>query len=149
MCSVNDAEQTGTLPLKVRVVGSIPLPETGSFFLLFFSSTSFLAFLTPRVYPGVCASVGRALRVYLVGLLTTDFDHKHSSGYILGLWLVVQLTFDFEVQLLRSISKERQGYGDHSGPRILEIDPVVLLNLLSELARSAVYIQNCLLIYYV
>ena len=43
-------------------------------------------------------------------------------------WLmVVELTFDFEVQLLRSIfQKERQGYGDLSGPRILEIDPVIL-----------------------
>ena len=52
----------------------------------FSSSTSFLAILTLRVYPGVCASVGRVLRVYLAGLLTTDFDHKHSSGYTLGLW---------------------------------------------------------------
>ena len=41
--------------------------------------------------------------------------------------MVVQLTFDFEVQLLRSIySKERQDYGDRSGPRILEIVPVIL-----------------------
>ena len=59
------------------------------FFLPFFSSTSFLAFLTLtalRVYPGVCASVGRVLRVYLAGLLTIDFDHKNSSGRILGLW---------------------------------------------------------------
>ena len=37
--------------------------------------------------------------------------------------MVVQLTFDFEVQLLRS--KEREGYSDRSGPRILEIDLVI------------------------
>ena len=80
------------------MVGSIPLPGTGSFFLPFFSSTSFLAFLTLtalRFYPGVCVSVGRVLSVYLAGLLTIDFDYT---------WLmVVQLTFNFEVQLLRSI----------------------------------------------
>ena len=85
------AIQTGALPFKVRVVGSIPLPQTVSFFLPFFTSTSFLAFLTLTVlciYPGVCASVGRVvlLRVYLVGRLTIDFDHKHSIGRILGLW---------------------------------------------------------------
>ena len=41
--------------------------------------------------------------------------------------MVVQLTFDFEVQLLRShISKERGGCGGRSGPRILEIDLVIL-----------------------
>ena len=67
-----------------RVVGSNP--GTGSFFLPLFSSTSFLPFLTLRVYPVVCASVGRVLRVYLAGLLTIDLDHKHSSGRILGLW---------------------------------------------------------------
>ena len=50
---VNVAIQTGALPSKVRVVGSIPLRGTGSFFLLSFPSTSFLAFLTLRVYPGV------------------------------------------------------------------------------------------------
>ena len=82
----NAAIQTGALPSKVRVVGLNPLPGTGSFFLPFFSSTSFLPFLTLHVYPGVCASVGRVLRVYLAGLLTIDFDHKHSIGRILGLW---------------------------------------------------------------
>ena len=61
LCSVNVAIQTGALPSKVRVVGSNPLPGTVIFFLPFFSSTSFL---TPRVYPGVCASVERVLRVY-------------------------------------------------------------------------------------
>ena len=63
------------------------LPATGSFFLPFFSSTSFLAFRTLtalRVYPGVCASVGSVQRVYLAGLLTIDFDNKHSCGRILG-----------------------------------------------------------------
>ena len=67
-------------------MGSIPLPGTGIFFLPFFSSTSFLAFLTLSIYPGVYASVERVLRVYLAGLLTIDFDHKHSSGLIPGLW---------------------------------------------------------------
>ena len=91
MCSVNVAIQTGALPSKVRVVGSIPLGGGGGgdwkfFFLPFFSSTSFLAFFTLRVYPGICASVERVLRVYLAGLLTIDFDHKHSSGRILGFW---------------------------------------------------------------
>ena len=80
------AIQTGALPSKVRVPGSNPLPGTGTKFLPFFSSTSFFPFLTLRVYPGVCASVGRVLRVYLAGLLTIDFDRKHSSGLILGLW---------------------------------------------------------------
>ena len=64
----------------MTLVGSILLPGTGIFFLSFFSSISFLAFLTLRVYPGVCTSVERVLRIYLVGLLTIDFDHKHSSG---------------------------------------------------------------------
>ena len=80
---------TGALLFKVRDLGSIPLPEIGSFFLSFFSSTSFLASLTLtalRVYPGVCTYVGRVLRIYLAGLLTIDFDHKHSSGLILVLW---------------------------------------------------------------
>ena len=75
-----------SLPSKVRVPGSNLLPGTGKKFLHFFSSTSFFPFLTLRVYPGGCASVGRVLRVYLEGLLTIDFDHKHSSGLILGLW---------------------------------------------------------------
>ena len=34
--------------------------------------------------------------------------------------MVVQLTFDFDVQ------KEREGEGERSSPRILEIDPVIL-----------------------
>ena len=59
-------------------------PGTGSFFssflfLHFFPSFPYTALL-PRC---VCASVGRVLRVYLAGLLTIDFDHKHSSGRIL------------------------------------------------------------------
>ena len=40
------AIQTGALPSKVRVVGSNPLPGTGKKILPFFSSTSFLPFLT-------------------------------------------------------------------------------------------------------
>ena len=74
------------MPSKVRVPGSNPLPGTGKKCLPLFSSTSFFPFLTLCVYPGVCASVGRVLRVYLAGLLTIDFDRKHSSGRILGLW---------------------------------------------------------------
>ena len=65
---------TGALPFKVRVVGSIPLPGTGSFFSPFFSSTSFLAFLT-------LTSAARLLCIYLVGLLTIDFDHKHCMRF--------------------------------------------------------------------
>ena len=71
---------------KVRVVGSIPPSGTGSFILPFFSSFAFLTLTVLSVYPGVCTSVGRVLRVYLAGLLTIDFDHKNSSGCILGLW---------------------------------------------------------------
>ena len=47
--------------------------------------------------------------------------------------MVVELTFDFEVQ-----SKERQGYGNCSGPRILEIDPVILK---SECERTLVRLR--------
>ena len=46
----------------------------------------------------------RVLRIYLAGLLTIDFDHNHYGHIIYYTWLmVVQLTFDFEVYLLRSI----------------------------------------------
>ena len=78
--------RTGALPCKVRVVGSIPPSGTGSFFLPFFSSFAFLTLTVLSIYTGVCASVGRVLCVYLAGLLTIHFDHKHSSGHILGLW---------------------------------------------------------------
>ena len=79
--------RTGALPYKVRAVGSIPPSGTGSccFFLPFSSSFAFLTLTALSIYPGVCASVGRVLRVYLAGLLTIDFDHKHSNGRILGL----------------------------------------------------------------
>ena len=71
----------------MRVVGSIPyLGLEVVFFLPFFSSFVFLTLTALSIYTGVCASVGRILRVYLAGLLTTDFDHKHSSGRILCLW---------------------------------------------------------------
>ena len=66
-------------------------------------------------------SVGRVLRVYLVGLLTIDFDHKHSSGRML---MVVQLTFDFEVQLLRSIYQKNAKA--IAIVLVQEIDPVIL-----------------------
>ena len=95
---------TGDLPFKVSVV-SIPLPGTGSFFLTFFSYTSFLNFFTLtalRIYPGACASEGMVLRIYLVGLLTIDLTIN--IPVVVYLFMVVQLTFDFEVQLLRSIS---------------------------------------------
>ena len=61
LCSVNVAIQTG--PSKVRVVGSNP--GTGKFFF-FISFPPLLSFpfLIPCVYPGVCASVGRVLRVF-------------------------------------------------------------------------------------
>ena len=86
-CCVNVAIQTGALPSKMRVVGSNPLPGTGSFFSSFLFLHFFPSFpYTARLPRCVCASVGRVLRVYLAGLLTTDFDHKHSSGRILGLW---------------------------------------------------------------
>ena len=95
-----------SLAFKGDVVGSNRLPGTGNFFLPFFSSTSFLPFLTMRVCPGVCAFAQVYVRlwagscpqthvyltrvyltrVYLAGLLTIDFNHKHSSGCILGLW---------------------------------------------------------------
>ena len=64
---------TGALSCKVRVL------------ILHFSILAFLTLTALRVYPGVCASVGRVLRVVLAGLLTIDFDHKQSSGRILGL----------------------------------------------------------------
>ena len=41
--------------------------------------TALLSFLSLT-----CASVGRVQSVYLAGLLTIDFDHKHSIGRILG-----------------------------------------------------------------
>ena len=35
--------------------------------------------------------------------------------------------FQFQGPIAKiNISKEREGYGDRSGPRILEIDPVIL-----------------------
>ena len=67
-------------------MGSIHPSGTGRFFLPFFSSFAFLTLTTLSIYLGVCASVGRVLSVYLADLLTIDFDHKHSSGRILGLW---------------------------------------------------------------
>ena len=54
MCSVIVGIQTGALPSKVRVVGSNPLPGNGSFFLPFFSSTSFLPFLTLHAFTPRC-----------------------------------------------------------------------------------------------
>ena len=87
MCSVIVTMQTGALPSKVRVVGSNPLPGTGSIFSSFLFLHFFPSFpYTARLPRRVCASVGRVLRVYLAGLLTIDFDHKHSIGHILGLW---------------------------------------------------------------
>ena len=122
MCSVIVAIQTGALPSKVRVPGSNPLPGTGKKFLPFISSTSFFPFLTLRIYPGVCASVGRVLRVYLAGLLTTEFDRV-----VVYLAYGSTANFRFQGPIAKiNISKERQDYGDRSGPRILEIDPVIL-----------------------
>ena len=70
LCSVNVAIQTRALPSKVRVVGSNLLPGTGSFFSSCLFLHFFPSFLTLHVYLGVCASMGRVLRVYLAGLLT-------------------------------------------------------------------------------
>ena len=72
----NVAKQTGALPFKVRVVGSIPLPGTGSFFFLPFPPLLSLLSLhcaftqvSARLWRGLCESVERVLRVYLAGLL--------------------------------------------------------------------------------
>ena len=96
-----------------------------SFLFLHFSFLAFLTLTVLRVYSGECASVGRVLRVYRAGLLSIDFDQKHSSGRILGL----TANFQFRGPIASiNISKESQGYGDLlvSGPRILKIDPVIL-----------------------
>ena len=74
-------KQTGALTFKVKVVNSIPSLGLEFFFLSF---PPLLSLLSLHVYPGVCASVGRVLCVYLAGFLTIDFDHKHSSGCILA-----------------------------------------------------------------
>ena len=50
--------RTGALPCKVRVVGSIPLSETG-FLFLHFSFIDFLTLTALRVYPDVhCKNCG-------------------------------------------------------------------------------------------
>ena len=73
-------------------MGSILLSGTVNFFLSFppllfpcFPYTDCAAHL-----PRCMRIVGRVLRVYPAGLLTIDFDHKYSSGSILG-------SFDFEI----------------------------------------------------
>ena len=66
-----------------------PLWDWKFFSFLSFSPLLFPSFLTLtalRVYSGEFASVGKVLRVYRAGLVTIDFDQKHSSGRILGLW---------------------------------------------------------------
>ena len=76
-----------------------------------------------RVYLGVCASMAGSPARLSGGPSYHSFDHKHSIGRILGLWLA-----NFRVRCsIASIntSKESKGYGDRSGPRILEIDPVI------------------------
>ena len=115
--SVIVAIQTGTLPSKVRVPGLNPLPGTGKKFLPFFSSTSFFPFLTLCVYPGVCASVGRVLRVYLAGFLTKTLTNIPVVVY-LAYGSTVNFLFQGPIAKI-NISKERQDYGDRSGPRIL------------------------------
>ena len=54
-----------------------------------------------------------------------DFDHKHSSGRILGLCSTTNFGSQGPIASI-NILKESQGYGDRSGPIILEIDPVIL-----------------------
>ena len=62
---------------------------------------------------------------FLAGLLTTDFDHKHSSGVYLANGSTSNFRFRGSIAKI-NILKEREGYSDRSGPRILEIDPVIL-----------------------
>ena len=71
--------RTGTLPCKLRAVGSIPCLGLDVFFFLSFPPLlSFLEVggaLTARL-AGSCAFIWRAF-----------FDHRHSNGRMLCLWL--------------------------------------------------------------
>ena len=112
----------------MRVVGSNPLPGTGSFFLPYFSSTSFLPFLTlrcpftqvyVRLWAGSCAFIWRGLHLTLTSTINIP----------VVVYLAYGSTANFQFRGLIAkinISNEREAYGDHSGPRILEIDPIIL-----------------------
>ena len=109
----------GEEPCHVRFGLWVQFPPLGleDFFFL-----SFLTLTALRAYRGVCASVGRVLRVYLTGLTLT-----------LNIPLVVYLdygspaNFQFLDPIASiNISKESQCYGDHSGPIMLQIDLVIL-----------------------
>ena len=87
----NFAIQTGALPSKVRVVGSNPLPGTGSFFsyFLFLHFFPFLslhcAFTQVYVYARLWVGPARLSGGPSYHRLR-HFAHKHSIGLILGLW---------------------------------------------------------------
>ena len=112
MCSVNVAIQTGALPSKVKVVGSNPLPRTGSFFLPFFSSTSFLPFqVYAHLWAGSCAFIWQA---FLPETSTINIP------VVVNLAYGSTANFRFRGPIAKiNISKVRKGYGDRSGPRIL------------------------------
>ena len=125
MCSVLVAIQTGALPSKVRVADSNPLPGTGKKNFPYFSST-FFPFLILRVYPGVharlweesCAFIWRAFLPWTSTVNIPVVVYLAYGG---------TANFRFRGPIAKiNISKERQDYGDRSGPRILEIDPVIL-----------------------
>ena len=61
---------------------------------------------------------------YLAGLLTIDFDHKHSIGRILPYGSTANFLFLGPIAKIY-ISKEREGYSVRSGPRISEIEQVI------------------------
>ena len=69
--------------------------------------------------------MGRVLRVYLAGLLTIDFDINIPVVVSLAYGSTANFLFRGPIAKINT-SKEGEGYGDCSGPRILEIDPVIL-----------------------
>ena len=88
--------RTGALLCKVRFVDSILLSGTGIFFFLSFPPLLFPCFpytdctaCLTRVYACLWQGPARLSG----GPSSIDFNHKHSSGRILGL-MVVQLTFN-------------------------------------------------------
>ena len=102
--------RTGALPCKLRVVGLVPRLGLDVFNLLFlhFSLSLTLVMLSLHwlcVYPGVYAHLWQS-PACLSGGPSSTID---VPVVIYTLLMAVQLTFDFEVQLLRSIyQKNRQ-----------------------------------------
>ena len=122
MCSVIVAIQTGALPSKVRVVSSNPLPGTGRFFLPFFSSTFFPSFPYTARLPS-CMHVCGQGPAHLSGGPTSTIN----IPVVVYLAYGSTVNFQFRGPIAKiNISKEREGYSDRSGPRILETDPVIL-----------------------